>query len=330
MAEGLQNGRRTQQLVSTQWSGNRGLEDIKLARIGRMIDQRSGHAKVLAQDFGGRVLEPVAQQECVVFVEVSVVENQQEFASVGPEALYRMGNAARKIPEVADTHVVDKVSSLGVNGGDTGGPVQHVSPFGLLVPMQLAHAAGIEPHLHAGNRFRDTKLPLRHLTGPAAVGLSHVRIGKRETQVRRRAGIRGGRIEHVRVLTLADCIVWDGIGTAYSRRPAWLKHLIGRLGHRDGCAREHAAGNGCRCQHIPAGEFTHGLPPFLSYGSLLLCGSLAKSLLYGSKSLTAQHTSIPWHLLIPPELLMIARTGRKDALCSTVLRAKHRDAPSPS
>src|SRR6266446_7780731 len=282
MAEGLRNGRRTQQLVWTQRGGNRGLEDIKLARIGRMVDQRRRDAKVLAQHFGRRVLEPVAQQECVVLVEVSIVENQQEFTSVGAEALNRMWNATGKIPEVADTHVIDKVSSLGVNSGDTGGPVQHVSPFGLFVPMQLAHAAGVESHLNAGNRFRDTKLPLCHLTGPAAVGLSHMRVRERETEVRRGAGIGGRRIEHVRVLTLADCVVRGGIVTAYSRRPAWLKHLIAGLGHRDGCAREHAAGNGCRCPHIPAGEFTHGLPPFLSYGSLLLDGSLAKSPFYGS------------------------------------------------
>src|SRR5713226_3972218 len=216
MAEGLRNGRRTQQLVWTLRGGNRGLEDIKLARIGRMVDQRRRDAKVLAQHLGRRVLEPVAQQECVVLVEVSIVENQQELTSVGAQSLNRMWNAARKIPEVADTHVIDKVSSLGVDSGDTGGPVQHVSPFGLLVPMQLAHAAGIESHLNAGNRFRDTKLPHRHLTGPAAVRLSHMRVSKREAEVRRRAGIRGGRIEHVRVLTLAGCVVWGGIGTAYS------------------------------------------------------------------------------------------------------------------
>src|SRR6476660_1489848 len=282
MAEGLRNGRRTQQLVLTQRGGDGRLEDIKLAWIRRMSEQGCGRAKVLAEHFGRGVLEPVAQQECVVLVEVSIVEDQQELASVRAQALYRMWNAAGKIPEIADAHVIDKVSSLGVDGGDTGGTVQHVSPFGLLVPMQLAYAAGVEPHLNAGNRFRNAKLPLCDLTGPAAVGLSHMRVGKREAEVGRRAGIRGWRIEHVRVLTLADCVVRGGIGTADARRPAWLKHLIAGLGRGDGCGCQHAAGNGCRCQHIPAGEFTHGFPPFLSYGSLSSRGSLAKSLSYGS------------------------------------------------
>ena len=133
-----------------------------------MCDQRSGHAKVLAQDFRRRVLEPVAQQECVVLVEVSIVENQQEFTSVGAEALNRMWNATGKIPEVSNTHVIDKVSSLGVNGGNTGGPVQHVSPFGLFVPMQLAHAAGIEPHVDAGDVLGDAEFARGYLAGPAA------------------------------------------------------------------------------------------------------------------------------------------------------------------
>src|SRR5258706_2016749 len=253
MAEGLRNGRRTQQLVFPQRGGDRGLEDIKLAWIRRMSEQGCGRAKVLAEHFGRGVLEPVAQQEGVVLVEVSIVENQQEFTSVGTETLNRMGNAAREIPEIADTHLIETVSSLGVNGGDAGGPVQHVSPFGLFVPMQLAHAAGVESHLNAGNRFRNTKLPLCHLTGPAAVGLAHMRVGKRETEVRRGAGIRGGRGEDVPAFSLADFGVWGGGGSSYFRRPAWVKDLLAGLGLPERCAREPAAGNRCRRQHIPSG-----------------------------------------------------------------------------
>src|SRR5258708_29475060 len=157
MAEGLRNGRRTEQLVFPQRGGNRRLEDIKLGWIRRMSEQGCGRAKVLAEHFGRGVLEPVAQQECVVLVEVSIVENQQEFTSVGTETLNRMGNAAREIPEIADTHLIDKVSSLGVNGGDTGGPVQHVSPFGLFVPMPLPRAAPVESHFEPGHPFCNTR-----------------------------------------------------------------------------------------------------------------------------------------------------------------------------
>src|SRR5258705_3379823 len=104
-----------------------------------------------------------------------------------------MWNATGKIPEIADTDLIEKVSPVGVDSRDAGGPVQHVGPFGLLVPMQFAHAACVQSHLDAGDRFRNTKLPLCHLAGPAAVRLSHMRVSKRETEVWRRAGIRGGR-----------------------------------------------------------------------------------------------------------------------------------------
>src|SRR5882762_8588491 len=120
MAKALRNGRRTQQLVLTERSGNRRLEDVKFTRIRRMSEQGCGHTKVLTEHFVRHVLEPVAQQECVVLVEVAIVENQQEFTSVGTEALDRMWNPAREIPEVADTDVVDKVSSFGVNSRDAG------------------------------------------------------------------------------------------------------------------------------------------------------------------------------------------------------------------
>ena len=73
-----------------------------------MSEQGRGHAKVLAQHLGRHVLEPVAQQECIVLVEVAIVENQQEFTSVGTEALDRMWNAAGEIPEISDSDVIDE------------------------------------------------------------------------------------------------------------------------------------------------------------------------------------------------------------------------------
>jgi hypothetical protein len=43
------------------------------------------------------VLEPVAQQEGIIFVEVAVVENQQEFAAVRVEPLDGMRDTARPV-----------------------------------------------------------------------------------------------------------------------------------------------------------------------------------------------------------------------------------------
>ena len=126
-------------------------EDIKLARDRDVVEGRAGHAEILGQHLVRRVLEPVAQQERVVFVEIAVVEDQQEFAAVRTEALDRVRNAARKIPEIADADVVDEIAALRIDRGDAGSAVEHVGPFGRLVPMQFAHAAGIQAHVHAGD-----------------------------------------------------------------------------------------------------------------------------------------------------------------------------------
>ena len=167
------------------------------ARSGRACGQKRGrHAEILGQHLGRRVLEPVAEQEGVVLVEVAVVEHQQELAAVGTEALDRMRDAGGKIPEIADADVVDEVAALRVDRGDARGAVEHVGPLGLLVPMQLAHAAGIEPHVDAGDVLGNAELAHRHLPGPAAAFLPHMGVGEREAQIGQRAVI-GGRRERM-------------------------------------------------------------------------------------------------------------------------------------
>jgi hypothetical protein len=54
------------------------------------------------------VPKPVGQQEGIIFVEVAVVENQQEFAAVRVEPLDGMRDTARKIPEIADADVINE------------------------------------------------------------------------------------------------------------------------------------------------------------------------------------------------------------------------------
>jgi hypothetical protein len=51
------------------------------------------------------------------------------------------------------------------------------------VPMQLAHATGVEAHVHAGDVLRDAKLALRDLPGPATRLDPDMRIVERKTQV---------------------------------------------------------------------------------------------------------------------------------------------------
>jgi hypothetical protein len=73
-------------------------KDIALAGIGRMAEQCGRRAEIFPQNFVRRVLEPVADIERVVFVEVAIIENQKEFDTVGLEALDKVRNARWEIP----------------------------------------------------------------------------------------------------------------------------------------------------------------------------------------------------------------------------------------
>ena len=121
------------------------------------------------------MLEPVAQQEGIVFVEIAVVEHQQEFAAVGIEALDRVRNAAtentRDRRRRRHRRNCCPWGSMAVMRARA---VQHVGPFGRLVPMQLANAAGIQAHVHAGDILGDAEFPHGDLAGPAAGFLPHM------------------------------------------------------------------------------------------------------------------------------------------------------------
>src|SRR3979490_3567605 len=134
-----------------------------------------------------------------------------------------MRDTARKIPEIADADVIDEGVSLGVNGCDAGAAVQHKGPFGLLVPMQFANAAGVQAHIHAGNVLGNTEFSHGDLTGPAAGCQPHMSVRERKTQVRKRTAIGGGWNEQIGILPISLEITRTMIGTAVSR-PLGLWH----------------------------------------------------------------------------------------------------------
>jgi hypothetical protein len=178
MAEGLRNRFGAHELIRAERTRDRHLEDVKLARVGRVSEQIRRHAKILAENIGRRMLEPVAEQKRAVLVEVAIVEDEEEFASVRTKPLDRMGNAAGKIPEIADADVVDKVAALLIDRRYAGRSVKHVGPFRLFVPVKLADTAGVEPHVHPGDRFRNAKLARSDLPRPTAARLPHMRVGE--------------------------------------------------------------------------------------------------------------------------------------------------------
>jgi hypothetical protein len=227
-------------------------------------EQRGGNPEIFAQHLGRRVLEPVAQQEGRVLVKTAAVEHQQEFAAVGPEALDRMRNAAGKIPEIADADVVDEIAALRIDRGDARGAVKHVRPFGFLVPMQFAHAAGIEAHVDAGDVLGDAKLALGDLARPAAAFLAHMRVGKRKAQIGQRAMIGGWRVEDVGILAVAQKVARTGIGAANARSAARLGNLVRALGFGGGgcCDARNACG-----KHTAARDVVHAAPLLCAIGN---------------------------------------------------------------
>src|SRR3981189_1666145 len=128
-----------------------------------------------------------------------------------------MRDTARKIPEIADADVSIETLPLGVHGCDAGAAVKHVGPFGLLVPMQFAKAAGVQAHIHAGNVLGNAEFSHGDLTRPATGSLPHMSVREREAQIRKHALIGGWRNEQVRILPVSGEVARTRIGAAGAR-----------------------------------------------------------------------------------------------------------------
>ena len=257
VTEPLRDLGRTGDLVGADRARHRSGKDVKLARIGNVVEHGSRHAEVLGEHVRWRVLEPVAEEEGIVLVELAVVEHQQELGAIRAETLDRVGNTRGEIPEVADADIVDEVSPLRIDRGDSRRPIKHIGPLGGLVPMQLAHAAGIQTHVHAGDVLGDAKLAHRDLPGPAARREPHVGIIKRKAQVRQHAVIGRRRGDQIRVLTRTDGILRTGVGAAHAGA-AGLRHRFAGLRADRGHRRRQGSGGG-GCQHVATGDRIHGV-----------------------------------------------------------------------
>ena len=118
--------------------------------------------------------EPVGDEKGAVLGEIAVVEDQDEFAAVGPEALNRMRNAAGEEPEIALLDVGDDFARLGIDAGDAAHAVSDEGPFGGNMPVQLAHGARGQPHVDAGHRLGNREVAHRDLARPACGGMAVV------------------------------------------------------------------------------------------------------------------------------------------------------------
>ena len=105
-----------------------------------------------------------------------------------------MRRARREVPKIAGVHVPDLGPTLFVEGRDPACAVEHDGPLGLLVPMQLADAVLGEPHVHAGDVFRDCEVGLRDFARPTAVLVTLVRVVERCPELGHAIDVGGRRI----------------------------------------------------------------------------------------------------------------------------------------
>ncbi len=188
-------------------------------------------AEVLGQHVTRRVLEQVGEQEGLVLREGAVVEDQQELTAVF-EPLEGVGNHRREVPQVTLAHVVDEGASLLVDGGDAAAAGEHVRPLGLLVPVQLADAPGLQAHVDPGELGGDRQLAHRHLARPAARDEAVARGGEGELEVGDRAGVGIGGGQQVRILALQGHVVRP----QNRRAQAILDRLRQAVGGASACA----------------------------------------------------------------------------------------------
>ena len=117
---------------------HRSLGDVDLA-LGKIREGRRRHAEILRQHLGRRVADPIADAERAELRKVAVVEHQHEQAVLGADALDRVAEPAREIPDVAGIEVDDLRLALRVDGGDAALALDHIGPLCRVgVPVQFA------------------------------------------------------------------------------------------------------------------------------------------------------------------------------------------------
>ena len=182
------DGPRRLGLLLRQRTGHLALEDVEVVQRD-ILEGVGRQAEIERQHLRRRVREPLVEEQRVVFGRLAVVEAEDEFAAVLADALQRMRHARREIPQAALGHVLDVRAALAVDRRDAHRAAADIGPFRRLVPVQLADAAAGEPHVDAGNLFRDREVRLRHLARPAAVLNAARRIVERGPEHRHVADI---------------------------------------------------------------------------------------------------------------------------------------------
>src|SRR5262249_61255016 len=86
--------------IGGKWRRDRSLGDVDFA-LGEICEGRRRYAEILPQHLRRRMADPIADAERAEFREISVVEDEHEQAVLGADALDRVAEPAREIPDVA-------------------------------------------------------------------------------------------------------------------------------------------------------------------------------------------------------------------------------------
>ena len=87
---------------------------------------------------------PVAESKRSVLSIQSIIEGKDGVAGLGPKGLDGMGMPLGKIPEIPGRIIGDLRFTFGIDDRHLAVATQDVRPFHGIVPMHLAHTAGIE------------------------------------------------------------------------------------------------------------------------------------------------------------------------------------------
>ncbi|MNC25674.1 hypothetical protein D3C75_737710 [compost metagenome] len=111
-----------------------------------------------------------------------------------------MGDTRREIPQITRADIGNKVPAVLIHRCNPCASKQHIGPFGLLMPVQLPHAAWSQAHINCRECGGNGQFSNRYLSGPAAVIELHMGVGEREFQIGNESIVRNRWNEHIRVL----------------------------------------------------------------------------------------------------------------------------------
>src|SRR6266404_4647614 len=90
-------------------------ENVERRASYNFVDSFLVEAKIFRQDVPRRVRDRLGEKEGAVFREVTLIEHQQEFATIWLKSLNGMGKTRRKQPQIALGNVINEHRAVGIH-----------------------------------------------------------------------------------------------------------------------------------------------------------------------------------------------------------------------